>query len=453
MDLFDRTKPAETAEVTDPPETSGDAPDAPLADRMRPRTLDELVGHDAVLGPDTPLGRAIRADRAPSMILWGSPGCGKTTVARAAAAHSRARFVQLSAVLAGVADVRAVITRAEHERAQGRRTVLFVDEIHRFNRAQQDALLPHVEAGTVTLVGATTENPSFAVNAAVLSRARVVRLEPLSEDALVTLMRRALTDAARGLGALGLDGDDDALAAIARWADGDARRALTLLDHLAHEVHAAGRARFTSVDVMESARSPTLRHDRAGEDHYNLASAFIKSMRGSDPDAALYYALRLIEAGDDPRFVLRRMIIFASEDIGLADSRALEIAVAADRAFERLGLPEGLIPLSHAVVYLAVAPKSKAAYNALRAVEEVVRGRGSLPVPLRLRNAPTKAMKAWGYGAEYRDPQATDEGFVAERYLPDALGDATWYEPTTRGTEAKIREHLDRIRARARGGR
>jgi len=447
MDLFDRTKPDDDAE----PAESG--ADAPLADRMRPRTLDELVGHDAVLGPESPLGRAIRADRAPSMILWGSPGCGKTTVARAIAAHSRARFVQLSAVLAGVAEVRAVIARAEQSRAAGHRTVLFVDEIHRFNRAQQDALLPHVEAGTVTLVGATTENPSFAVNAAVLSRVRVVRLEPLSEPDLVALMTRALDDADRGLGALRVTGDADALGAVARWADGDARRALTLLDHLAREVHAAGRGRFTSVDVVDVARSPTLRHDRDGEDHYNIASAFIKSMRGSDPDAALYYALRLVEAGDDPRFVLRRMIIFASEDIGLADSRALEIAVAADRAFERLGLPEGLIPLSHAVVYLAVAPKSKAAYNALRAVEEVVRTRGSLPVPLRLRNAPTKAMKAWGYGAEYRDPQGAEEGFVPERYLPDALGDATWYEPTARGTEAKIREHLDRLRARARAAR
>ncbi|MEZ4389540.1 MAG: hypothetical protein R3A48_00480 [Polyangiales bacterium] len=265
-------------------------------------------------------------------------------------------------------------------------------------------------------------------------------------------MRRALSDDARGLGALSLAGDDDALGAIARWSDGDARRALTLLDHVAREAHAAGAARVTLDAVTAAASSPTLRHDRAGEEHYNLASALIKSLRGSDPDAALYYALRLIEAGDDPRFVLRRMVIFASEDIGLADSRALEIAVSADRAFERLGLPEGLIPLSHAVVYLAVAPKSKAAYNALRAAQEAVQTRGTLPVPLRLRNAPTKAMKSWGYGDGYRDPQATEEGFVDERYLPDALRDARFYEPTTRGTEAKIREHLERLRARAKGG-
>jgi len=428
------------------------ADDAPLADRMRPRTLDELVGHDAVLGPETSLGRAVRGDRAPSMILWGSPGCGKTTVARALAAHSRARFVQVSAVLAGVAEVRAVVARAEHERAAGRRTVLFVDEIHRFNRAQQDALLPHVEAGTVTLVGATTENPSFAVNAAVLSRARVVRLEPLSPDDIVVLLRRALGDLPRGLGTLGVTFADDALAAMGRWADGDGRKALTLLDHVAREVHAAGRNAATLDDVEASLRDKSLRYDKGGEEHYNLASALIKSLRGSDPDAALYWALRMIEAGDDPRFVLRRLIIFASEDIGLADSRALEIAVAADRAFERLGVPEGLIPLSHAVVYLSLAPKSKAAYNALRAVQAVVKEHGALPVPLRLRNAPTQAMKEWGYGAAYRDPQKATEGFVPERYLPEALGHAEYYQPTDHGTEARVREHLARLRDAARKG-
>lgn len=444
MNLFDRT----------PPPAGADTPladDAPLADRMRPRTLDELVGHDAVLGPTTPLGRAVRGDRAPSMILWGSPGCGKTTVARALAAHSRARFVQVSAVLAGVADVRAVVAAAELARASGQRTVLFVDEIHRFNRAQQDALLPHVEAGTVTLVGATTENPSFAVNAAVLSRARVVRLEPLSPEDIVRLLRRALTDTARGLGALGVTLDDEALTAMGRWADGDARKALTLLDHVAREVHAAGRRDGAMADVESCLRDKSLRYDKGGEEHYNLASALIKSLRGSDPDAALYWALRMIEAGDDPRFVLRRLIIFASEDIGLADSRALEIAVAADRAFERLGVPEGLIPLSHAVVYLSVAPKSKAAYNALRAVQSAVQAHGALPVPLRLRNAPTKAMKEWGYGAAYRDPQQSDEGFVPERYLPEALGHAEYYQPTERGTEARVREHLARLRSAARG--
>ncbi len=446
MDLFDRTTPAASVD------SAADAPriDAPLAERMRPRTLDELAGHDAVLGPGTPLGRALRADRAPSMVLWGPPGCGKTTVARCLAAHSRARFVQLSAVLAGVAELREVIARAAQERTAGRRTVLFVDEIHRFNRAQQDALLPHVEAGTVTLVGATTENPSFAVNAAVLSRAQVVRLDPLRADALAALLRRALEDPERGLGGLSVEATDDVLGAIASWADGDARRGLTLLDHVVRECAAASKSSLALADVETATRSKSLRYDKAGEEHYNLASAFIKSLRGSDPDAGLYWALRMIEAGDDPRFVLRRMIIFASEDIGLADSRALEIAVAADRAFERLGVPEGLIPLAHAVTYLAVAPKSKAAYRALRAVQGVVQDRGALAVPMRLRNAPTKAMKEWGYGDGYRDPHAGEDGFVDERYLPDELGDAVYYEPTTHGTEARVREHLTKLRGRAR---
>jgi putative ATPase len=442
MDLFDRNKPPPP--VAEEPATP---PDAPLADRMRPRNLDELVGHEDAVGPATSLGRAIRADRAPSLVLWGSPGCGKTTVARCIAAHSSARFAQLSAVLSGVAEVRQAIARAEHERTMGRRTVLFIDEIHRFNRAQQDALLPHVEAGVVTLVGATTENPSFAVNAAVLSRAQVVRLEPLRVEDLVVLLRRALDDRARGLGALELTAADEAMEAIARWSDGDARRALTLLDHVARERAALGIVALTVGDVEAAARSKNLRYDKSGEEHYNLASAFIKSLRGSDPDAALYWAIRMIEGGEDPRFVFRRMIIFASEDIGLADSRALEIAVAADRAFERLGVPEGLIPLAHAVTYLAVAPKSKAAYRALRAVQENIQQHGTLPVPMRLRNAPTAAMKEWGYGDGYRDPHAGEGGFVAERYLPDELGDATWYEPTTHGTEGRVREHLAKLRA------
>ena len=442
MDLFDRLKPpAPAADPLAPP-------DAPLADRMRPRSLDELVGHESVLGPGTPLGRAIRGDRAPSIILWGPPGCGKTTVARAIASHSRGRFVALSAVLAGVADVRNVITQAQHERQSGRRTVLFIDEIHRFNRAQQDALLPHVEAGTVTLVGATTENPSFAVNAAVLSRAQVVRLEALAPERVVEVLTRALTDTERGMGELHVTIAPEGLAAIARWADGDARRALTLLEHVVNETRAEGKTEAALDDIEHAARERTLRYDKSGEEHYNLASAFIKSLRGSDPDAALYWAHRMIEAGDDPRFVLRRMIIFASEDIGLADSRALELAVAADRAFERLGTPEGLIPLSHAVIYLAVAPKSKSAYWAMGAVMGEIQRSGALPVPLRLRNAPTKAMKEWGYGTEYRDPQKADEGFVAERYLPEAIEESTFYTPTPRGTEAKIAEHLARLRER-----
>jgi putative ATPase len=447
MDLFDRATPS----TNDDDPAALLARDAPLADRMRPRTLDELIGHDTVLGATTLLGRAIRADRAPSIILWGPPGCGKTTVARAIAAHSKGRFVQLSAVLSGVADLRAAIAQAAQERRAGRRTVLFIDEIHRFNRAQQDALLPHVESGTVTLVGATTENPSFAVNAAVLSRAQVVRLEALTPDDLVRVLRRALTEHERGLGELGVTASDEVLEAIARCVDGDARRALGLLEHLAREAHGEARGEITSDALDAAVRDRSLRYDKNGEEHYNLASAFIKSMRGSDPDASLYYALRMIEAGDDPRFVLRRMIIFASEDIGLADSRALELTIAADRAFERLGLPEGLIPLSHAVIYLAIAPKSKSAYDALGAVREEIAYSGALPVPLRLRNAPTRAMREWGYGRAYRDPQKEPDGFVPERYLPEALGAKVFYTPSGRGTEAKIAEHLARLRERSRG--
>lgn len=441
VDLFDRV-----GQEASPPH-SEPASDVPLAERMRPTTLVELVGHCAQLGPDTPLGRAILTDRAPSMILWGPPGCGKTTVARLVAAHSRARFHALSAVLAGVADVRAAIAQAQAERRAGRRTLLFIDEIHRFNRAQQDALLPHIETGTITLLGATTENPSFALTAALLSRCHVVRLDPLSDEAIAAILERALGDAQRGLGRTTISVEHDALAAIARWADGDARRALGLLEHVVNAAQARGTERVTRADVESAARERTLRYDRDGEEHYNLVSAFIKSMRGSDPDAALYWCLRMIEAGDDPLFVLRRMLIFAAEDVGMADPRALQVVVAADHAFQRVGLPEGLIPIAFAVTYLAIAPKSKAVYQALGEVREEIARSGALPVPMRLRNAVTAAMKQWGYGEGYRDPQRENEGFVPERYLPDALGERVFYRPTRRGFEAHVMEHLSRLRA------
>jgi putative ATPase len=443
VDLFDRLKNHAA------PEPAAPAPDAPLAERMRPTTLAELVGHAARLGPETPLGRAILADRAPSMILWGPPGCGKTTVAKVVAAHSRARFAALSAVLSGVAEVRAAIAQAEADRRAGRRTVLFIDEIHRFNKAQQDALLPHVEAGTVTLIGATTENPSFALTAALLSRCQVVRLEPLPDEDVVALLRRALEDAARGLGGSGVRVEEEALAVIARWADGDARRALGLLEHVVGEARGRGLDLATRADVEAAARDRTLRYDREGEEHYNVVSAFIKSMRGSDPDAALYWCLRMIEAGDDPLFVLRRMLIFAAEDVGMADPRALEVVAAADHAFQRVGLPEGLIPIAFAVTYLAVAPKSKAVFYALGEVQDEIAKSGALPVPLRLRNAPTAAMKQWGYGAGYRNPQVEEAGFVPERYLPDQLGAKVFYRPTQRGFEGRVAEHLARLRAEA----
>jgi putative ATPase len=448
VDLFDRLKKT-TAPASPPEGVEPHPPDAPLADRMRPRRLDELVGHSARLGPDTPLGRAILADRAPSMVLWGPPGVGKTTIARIVAAHSQARFQSLSAVMAGVQDIRATIAQAEAERRAGRRTILFVDEIHRFNKAQQDALLPHVESGTVVLIGATTENPSFALVSALLSRAQVVRLDPLDDDALAALIRRATEDTERGVGKLGVTLDDEAVASLARWADGDARRALTLLEHLVNEVHGRGLNLATREDVEAAARDRTLRYDKEGEEHYNIVSAFIKSMRGSDPDAALYWCVRMIEAGDDPLFVLRRMLIFAAEDVGLADPRAMEVVAAADHAFQRVGLPEGMIPIAFAVTYLAVAPKSKAAYYALGEVQGEIARTGALPVPMKLRNAVTKAMKSWGYGEGYHNPQVEPEGFTAERYLPDSLGDRVFYKPTQRGLEARIGEHLARIRGAA----
>ena len=449
VDLFDRLKknpPAEPASNAAAADAFDIPPDAPLADRMRPRSLDELIGHNARLGEDTPLGRAIRADRAPSMVLWGPPGVGKTTVARIVASYSKARFQQLSAVMAGVQDIRNTIAQAEAERRAGRKTILFVDEIHRFNKAQQDALLPHVENGTVVLIGATTENPSFALVGALLSRAQVVRLDPLDDEALGALIVRAAEDTERGMGAFEVKLDPEAIAALARWSDGDGRRALTLLEHLVNEVHARGLSLATREDVEAAARDRTLRYDKDGEEHYNLTSAFIKSMRGSDPDAALYWCTRMIDAGDDPLFVLRRMLIFAAEDVGLADPRAMEVVAAADHAFQRVGLPEGMIPLAFAVTYLAVAPKSKAAYYALGEVREEIARSGALPVPMRLRVPVTKSMKSWGYGEGYRNPQVEESGFTGERYLPEALGDRVFYRPTQRGLEAKITDYLARVR-------
>ncbi|MBX3271387.1 MAG: replication-associated recombination protein A [Sandaracinaceae bacterium] len=418
----------------------------PLSDRMRPRTLDEMVGQAHVLSPDKLLAKAIRADRIPSMILWGPPGTGKTTLAQVVAHDTSADFEPFSAVLGGVPELRKIIARAEERKKYGgRRTILFVDEIHRFNKAQQDALLPHVERGTVVLIGATTENPSFAVNAALLSRARVFRLEPLDEGALAALLRRALEDTERGLGRLGVRADDAAITTIAKLARGDARRALGALELAAGEAAASGRAMDEAL-VREALADRTLLYDKSGEEHHNVVSAFIKSMRGNDPDAAIYWMMRMLEAGDDPRFVLRRMIIFASEDVGNADPVALSTAVAADAAFARLGMPEGMFAMAQCCTYLASTVKSNASYAAWTAAQEDVREHGPLPVPLKLRNAPTAAMKAWGYGEGYRYPHDEGGHAAGETYLPDALAGRRYYVPREAGFESKLRARLRRLR-------
>lgn len=417
----------------------------PLAERVRPERLDDVIGHRALVGPGGPLAEAIEADRFPSILLWGPPGSGKTTLARVVAESTASFFVPFSAVLGGVAEVRKIVAEAaDRRRAGGRGTILFVDEIHRFNKSQQDAFLPHVESGTVTLIGATTENPSFAVNAPLLSRCTVYRLEPLDDEAIVTVLRRALRHP-HGL----LDdvaADDEAVEAIAAMARGDARRALGILDNAVEQARRAGRD--LDVEIVERLRShETLLYDKAGEEHYNVVSAFIKSMRGSDPDAAVYWMMRMIEAGDDPLFVLRRMIIFAAEDIGTADPRALQLAVAADQAFQRLGLPEGIYPMAEAAIYLACAPKSNACNVAWHRAQHVIREQGALPVPMHLRNAPTKLMKDSGYGAGYRYAHDEEGGFArGETYLPDRLAGQRYYEPTERGLEAKIGEWMRRLR-------
>ena len=426
------------------------APRGPLADRMRPRTLADVVGQAHLIGEGKLLARAIATDTVPSMVLAGPPGTGKTSLARVIANETKSVFVQFNAVLAGVPELRKALDAADERRAfRSERTILFVDEIHRFNKAQQDALLPHVERGAVTLIGATTENPSFAVNAALLSRARVFVLEPLGEESIVALLRRALSDGENGLGGTAVAASDEALQLIARATDGDARRALSALEVAV--THAAGQTKLVDVELVREALGGTsLRYDKKGDEHYDVASAFIKSLRGSDPDASLYWMFRMLESGEDPLFVLRRLIIFASEDIGNADPKALEVAVAADAAFRRIGLPEGLHPISQACVYLATAPKSNATYDAWKAAREAVRSRGALAVPKKLRNAVTAEMKSRGLGEGYRYPH--DEGGYApgETYLPDALAGTRFYEPKPVGYEARIREHLERLRGRPR---
>jgi putative ATPase len=424
---------------------------APLAERMRPRVLDEVLGQERLLREGAALRSLAESDALPSLILWGPPGCGKTTLARVLASSAGARFEPLSAVMAGVNEIREVVRRA---RRGGQRTVLFLDELHRLNRAQQDALLPHVEVGTVTLIGATTENPSFEVIAPLLSRCRVFTLARLEPGALATLIRAAAVDVDRGLGKLGVAVDEESVAAIAHAADGDARRALGLLE-IAVSVHLRSAECSEPLSlgaIQEAAGQRLLVHDRDREEHYNVVSALIKSLRASDPDAALYYAARMLDAGEDPLFVARRLVIFASEDVGNAEPLALGIATSAYLAVERIGMPEGRIPLAQAVTFLACAPKSNASYMAINRAGKAVREHGSLPVPLHLRNAPTPLMKGMGYGKDYVYAHDAPGRFVAARNLPEELGRTTFYEPTREGAEAQIAERLADWRQRRQSG-
>jgi putative ATPase len=411
---------------------------APLATRMRPRTLEEFIGQDQVMGEGRMLRRAIEADRVPSLILWGPPGSGKTTLAGLIATATQSHFEPLSAVTAGVADLRRAAQEArERRRDAGRATILFIDEIHRFNKAQQDAVLPHVESGTVTLIGATTENPSFEVVAPLLSRSRVVVLRALTEEEIGELLRRSLADEERGLGALGLTIDEDALEALSIAAAGDARIALNALEVAAPLAGPERRIALEHVREALQHRSP--RHDKAGESHYDVISAFIKSIRDSDPDGAVYWLARMLAGGEDPLFVARRLVIAASEDVGMADSRALQVAVAAQQAAHFVGMPEALYPLTHATLYLATAPKSNSAKTAYFAALADVERTLNDPVPLHLRNAVTGLMRSLGYGHGYRYAHDYEGHRVAQQHLPDRLIGRRYYEPGDQGEEDAIR--------------
>jgi putative ATPase len=430
-----------------PPERGGNGPAAPLAERMRPRSLDEVAGPDDLVGPDGLLRKAIADDRIPSLVFWGPPGVGKTTLARIIATLTRSRFVAHSAVVAGIKEVRAVLEDASRLlRAEGRRTILFVDEIHRFNRAQQDAFLPWVESGEIVLIGATTENPSFELNGALLSRLRVVLLPPLSPEQVGGLLDRALADPERGLGNRRLSLSPDAAAAIAAQASGDARRALSILEAIAADLAADG-ATIGAADVERVARKKILLYDKSGEEHYNLISALHKSMRNSDPDAALYWLARMLEAGEAPLYVARRIVRFAWEDIGLADPRAMRIALDAKETYDFLGSPEGDLALAAAVVWCSLAPKSNSAYVAWGAVRDDVERSPADPVPFAIRNAPTKLMKGLGYGAEYRYAH-DEEGKMAAGLscLPDRLEGKSWYSPDGEGAEKQLLERLEHFR-------
>ncbi len=439
----------------------------PLAERMRPRNLDEFFGQQEVVGEGALLRHAISGDRIFSMILWGPPGCGKTTLARIAARETRCHFVHFSAVLSGVKDIRAVIGIAtDQQRLYRKKTILFVDEIHRFNKSQQDAFLPHVESGLITLIGATTENPSFEVIPALMSRCRVIVLKMLSLEALEAIIQNALSDTERGLGKTGLKIAPDALSCLIRLADGDARNALNSLEVAASLIASNGVAskesaseegavsetdlpgpaaqrELTIRDIETAVQKKALLYDKSGEEHYNLISAFHKSLRGSDPDAALYWLERMIASGEDPAYVLRRMVRFASEDIGNADPYALDITLRAADAFRMLGHPEGELALAQAAVYLATAPKSNSVYAAMGKVKKAIGDTGALPVPFHIRNAPTRLMKDLGYGDGYRYAHDFQDAFAPQDYLPETLCSRRFYLPSNRGYEKTIHQRME----------